>query len=1038
MPLPQVLIGGVLGHYRIVEHIGSGGIGVVYRAHDEQLDRDVALKVLPAGTLATGAARQRFRREALALAKLNHPNVAAIYEFGSQDGVDFLVMELIQGPPLDIKLAQGALAEPDVVQLGIQIAEGLEAAHEQRIVHRDLKPGNLRIGSTGKLKILDFGLAQLMESEGQAALTTQLTQEQGVAGTLPYMSPEQLRGETSDARSDIWAVGVVLYEMATGRRPFGQTIAGALAVDIIQKRPSRPRSIKPEISAQLEAIILKCLEKGQEKRYQSVRELRSDLERVITGTLPLARRQKRQWWIVLTVTPLVILGALTWLYLSRTRTRHPKPAAIPVRRSVAVLGFKNLSGQPDDAWLSTALSEMLNTELAAGEKLRIVSGEDVAHTKNDLSISDPDSLGRESLARLRRNLGVDYVVLGSYLDLGKEAGGQLRLDLRIQDATAGETIASISQTGSEAQLFELISHTGQQLRGKLGLGAVSPVEAAGVRDSLPSNAEATRFYSEGLAKLRVFDSLGARDLLMKAVDVDPNFALAHSSLAEAWSRLGYDNKAKEEAKKAFALAAGLSREDRLNIEGSYRQVTSDWAKTAEVYTTLFALFPDNVDYGVHLANAQRSIKPAEAIATLESLRKLPAPAGIDPRIDLLEASAWTGIDFNKAVGLAEEALRKGMSLHSELVMARAYSILCGDLAYVGSPHEAYSACESARKAYANAGDRSGVATSLNDLAVTYAQQGDLTQAHEIWKKTLANFEAIGNVEGVAAAYNNLGEVGLQLGNLSEASLQLGQALPRYRELDDQDGIGRVLADLGEMYKQMGELKKAQRAYQEAMATARDIADRSVSAAALHGLGEVLMIQADFAAAHTALQQALELRNAAGEKQTATETQVALAQLASEEGRLTEAESALRQAEQAFRDDQQSDDEISAATELAKNMLLVGRIAEAQAKIDAMRELVVKSHSRRVRFNWGITEGRVLFARGKRADGQRELEVVSSEAAQAGFVGYELEARLGLAEMGVKTSGLVGTGRAALAALEKEARTRGFLLLARKAAAARKT
>ena len=203
-------VGQVLGHYRIVEQIGAGGMGVVYRAHDEQLERDVAVKVLPPGTLANEATRKQFRKEALALAKLDHPNVATVYEFGDDHGVDFLVTAYIPGITLDAKLASGALPQPEVVSLGIELAQGLAAAHEKGIIHRDLKPGNLRLTPEGRLKILDFGLARLVEPEGEVALTASLAQSQEViAGTLPYMAPEQLRGEKADARSDIWWSGAV-------------------------------------------------------------------------------------------------------------------------------------------------------------------------------------------------------------------------------------------------------------------------------------------------------------------------------------------------------------------------------------------------------------------------------------------------------------------------------------------------------------------------------------------------------------------------------------------------------------------------------------------------------------------------------------------------------------------------------------------------------------------------------------------------------------------------------------------------------------
>jgi serine/threonine protein kinase len=214
------LVGHTLGHYRIVEQIGAGGMGVVYRARDEQLERDVAVKVLPPSTLLDESSRKRFRKEALALARLNHPNVATVHEFGSQDTTDFLVSEYIPGVTLDTKLAIGALAEKEVVDLGIQLAQGLNAAHEQGIVHRDLKPANLRLTPDGRLKILDFGLAQLMPHPSDLGATATLTQSQEVSGTLPYMAPEQLRGAVADARTDIWAAGAVLYEMATARRPF--------------------------------------------------------------------------------------------------------------------------------------------------------------------------------------------------------------------------------------------------------------------------------------------------------------------------------------------------------------------------------------------------------------------------------------------------------------------------------------------------------------------------------------------------------------------------------------------------------------------------------------------------------------------------------------------------------------------------------------------------------------------------------------------------------------------------------------------------
>ena len=333
------MVGQTLSHYRILEQIGAGGMGVVYRASDERLERDVAIKVLPVGTLADESARQRFRKEALTLSKLNHPNVATVHDLDSQGGVDFLVTEYISGITLDAKLAAGALPEQEVIRLGMQLSEGLKAAHQQNIVHRDLKPANLRLTPDGRLKILDFGLAQLMPHASDLGITATLTQSHEVTGTLPYMAPEQLRGGVADARSDIWAAGAVLYEMATAHRPFEEKFASALAADIIHKTPPAPRSVKSGLSSKLETVILKCLEKEPANRYQSAPELQEDLERLGSGVTPLAAR-RRPWPVIVTAAIVIAgLGVGAFFYSRRghgltRRTRScsrisPTPPAIP-------------------------------------------------------------------------------------------------------------------------------------------------------------------------------------------------------------------------------------------------------------------------------------------------------------------------------------------------------------------------------------------------------------------------------------------------------------------------------------------------------------------------------------------------------------------------------------------------------------------------------------------------------------------------------------------------------------------------------------
>src|SRR5579871_763168 len=280
------MLGNQLSHYRIVEQIGAGGMGIVYRAHDEQLDRDVAIKVLPPGSLTDETAHKRFRKEALSLGRLNHPNIATVHEFGSDGGTDFLVTEYIPGITLDAKLARGPLSPGEVTKLGLQLAAGLEAAHQQGIVHRDLKPGNLRLTTDGRLKILDFGLSQFMPHASTLGMTATLTQSQETTGTLPYMAPELLSGEIADPRTDLWAAGAVLYEMATGKRPFPQPNPALLINSILNEQPAMPSVLVPGITANLELVILKALEKDPARRYQSAVEMCVDLERALHPSFP--------------------------------------------------------------------------------------------------------------------------------------------------------------------------------------------------------------------------------------------------------------------------------------------------------------------------------------------------------------------------------------------------------------------------------------------------------------------------------------------------------------------------------------------------------------------------------------------------------------------------------------------------------------------------------------------------------------------------------------------------------------------------------
>jgi len=318
------MVGQVLGHYRIGERLGAGGMGVVYRARDTRLERDVALKVLPAPTLADDATRGRFRKEALALAQLNHPNIGTVFDFNTENGVDFLVMEFVVGESLKDQIARRPLAERDVVALGIQIASALEEAHERRIIHRDLKPGNILVTPKGQAKVLDFGLARLLRPEAEAEMTATVSETQAVAGTLPYMAPEQLRAQPADTRTDIWALGVVLYEMASGARPFQAQSGFELSAAILTVLPA---PLPSRVAPSLRAIIDRCLEKDANRRYQRAGEIRAALETIHAGAAfpQLAVRSRMtplRWaWAVLAIS--LAAGYVGWRILRPDEPTDP-------------------------------------------------------------------------------------------------------------------------------------------------------------------------------------------------------------------------------------------------------------------------------------------------------------------------------------------------------------------------------------------------------------------------------------------------------------------------------------------------------------------------------------------------------------------------------------------------------------------------------------------------------------------------------------------------------------------------------------------
>lgn len=514
-----------LSHYRVLEQIGQGGMGAVYRAHDEHLDCDVALKVLPAGELADDAARKRFRKEALALSKVHHPNIAVVHDFDTQNGTDFLVEELIPGLSLNEMLISGPLPEREIVNLGSQLCEGLAAAHDQGVIHRDLKPGNIRVTPDARVKILDFGLAKVLRSTAGGAsddVTASVTETQTVSGTLPYMAPEQLLNEKLDARADIWSLGCVLYEMATGRRPF--LGSGAALTDAILHQPVPAiGKLNPKISGALEAVIQKCLDRDVEERYCSAREITVDLRRAQSGmAIPVRResRTKRAAWIlgVLVFT----VGLLIALNIGDLRERMLGLLGAPRIRSIAVLPVKNFSGDPAQEFFADGMTDALISGLAEIKAIKVISRTSAMHYKGT----------NETLPRIARELGVDGVVEASVM----RSQGRVHVRVQLVDARQDRNLWAATYERELTDVLALQSELVRAVAGEIRV-RVTPREGERLKATRRVDPEVYDNTLRGKAMLeyatREEEFRRAIHLFQMAIDKDPTYAPAWAGLGDA-------------------------------------------------------------------------------------------------------------------------------------------------------------------------------------------------------------------------------------------------------------------------------------------------------------------------------------------------------------------------------------------------------------------------------------------------------------------------------------------------------------------------
>jgi len=580
------MIGQTLGQYRIIEKIGAGGMGVVYRAWDERLERDVALKVLPAGAPADEETRKRFRREALALSKLNHPNIATIHDFNTEKNIDFLSMEYISGATLSSKAASGALPEAEVIALGKQAAEALDAAHEQGIIHRDLKPGNIMVTPKGLLKVLDFGLAKLFQPAGPVDKTLSFTGSTGLTGTVPYMAPEQLDGREVDARTDVHALGAVLYELATGRKPFPQETASAVMQAILHRPPALPRSLGAPISEGLERIIFKCLEKNPGDRYASAKELAADLGRLETGDLtalmagkPRLRTERSMWRRPLPMALLALgsAGLLFALNIGGMRDLLMGRAGTPQVQSLAVMPLENLSQDPEQDYFADGITDALITGLGQISTLQVKSSTSVMKYKKT----------EKSLPQIAKELNADMMVEGSVA----RSGEKIRITARLINPADDRQLWVRSYERDLGGFLDLQSEIARDITRQIGIRLREEriIRSANRKTLDPRALDA---YLKGVYS-------GDSGYFDQAVKLDPDFAPAYTKIAESYFYKGlFGELPPREAflKMKEAALAALEKDDALGEAHGYLAVAwlhndLDWSEAEKEFKRALELNP---------------------------------------------------------------------------------------------------------------------------------------------------------------------------------------------------------------------------------------------------------------------------------------------------------------------------------------------------------------------------------------------------------------------------------------------------------------
>jgi tetratricopeptide (TPR) repeat protein/predicted Ser/Thr protein kinase len=612
------MIGTTVSHYRILEKIGAGGMGEIYLAEDTKLRRKVSLKFLAEELTRDEERKQRFIQEARAAASVEHPHIAAIYDIDEADGRTFIAMEYVRGQSLREVIEAEKLNLRRSLELGFQIADGLAKAHERGVVHRDIKPDNILVSEDGYAKIIDFGLAKLLEpyvpgAEAAEETETKLKTKEGlVMGTISYMSPEQARGESIDARTDIFSFGVVLYEMLSGSSPFRKkSLAESMSAILNETPPALTSSA--QLQPEIRRVLRKALAKDLSERYQSMKDLAIDLKELREDVLSTSREavavpaaSKFPWpWVA--VAAVALLGiVLGWALFGRDTA--PPGIGETGRPAVAVMYFESLSGDEEVRWLSKGLPNMLITDLAQTPGLDVVSSERIQKILRQIGQEDLESIDKGLVDEIARKAGAGAVVVGSIF----KSGDDVRIDVQVQDVSSGRILSADRVQGQD--VFPLVDELTGRIRSSLQVGD-SAADRPLAEVTTPS-LEAFQLYSEGLEARRNVRYTDARKLFEQALQVDSSFAMAHYELSTMALSMGETTLAEEHREKVLENIDRLPERQKLLVQARYaNRFEGNTQKAVELLQTLVEQYPDEADGYSELIRIEQNVD--KNLVTLE-------------------------------------------------------------------------------------------------------------------------------------------------------------------------------------------------------------------------------------------------------------------------------------------------------------------------------------------------------------------------------------------------------------------------------------